>query len=255
MLRALVLLFLLANAGLYWWLNDNPQALQSDREPQRLNHQVSPDAVQVLPDLPAASGAQRAGASAPVSAASAPAGGADIAGASAGTVGAAASAALAMLHKAGDTELACTETPPLNDAEFATLKTALTKAGLAEDAIGERRQTKGGAWIVYLGRYADANAWQDKATELRKLDVKFDRVNAPVALAPGLSLGQFNSQAEAAARLAEVARQGVKGARVAVLDAPIVLRHLQVHANDTAWRRAAIGQRFDSCPPATPTKA
>ena len=53
MLRALVLLFVLLNAGLYFWLHSNPQALQPDREPQRLGHQVSPDAVQVLPDVPA----------------------------------------------------------------------------------------------------------------------------------------------------------------------------------------------------------
>ncbi len=53
MLRALVLLFVLVNAGLYYWLHSDPQALQPDREPQRLSRQVSPDAVQVLPDLPA----------------------------------------------------------------------------------------------------------------------------------------------------------------------------------------------------------
>jgi len=53
MLRALVLLFLLVNAGLYFWLHSDTQALQPDREPQRLGHQVSPDAVRVLPDLPA----------------------------------------------------------------------------------------------------------------------------------------------------------------------------------------------------------
>jgi len=55
MLRALVLLFLLVNAALYFWLHSDTQALQPDREPQRLDHQVSPDAVRVLPDLPAAS--------------------------------------------------------------------------------------------------------------------------------------------------------------------------------------------------------
>ena len=60
MLRGLVVLFLLVNAVLYWWLHDNATALQSDREPQRLNHQVMPDAVQVLPDLPAASAPRRA---------------------------------------------------------------------------------------------------------------------------------------------------------------------------------------------------
>ena len=53
MLRALVLLFVLVNACLYFWLHSDTQALQPDREPQRLDHQVSPDAVRVLPDLPA----------------------------------------------------------------------------------------------------------------------------------------------------------------------------------------------------------
>ena len=250
MLRALVLLFLLVNAGLWYWLQSDAQALQADREPQRLNHQVSPDAVQVLPDLPA-SGAQRA--SAPVSAASTPA--SDTGVADAGSAGTAASAALAMLHKAGTTDAGCLETQALNDAEFAALKTALSKAGLPDDAIGERRQSKGGAWIVYLGRFNDSDAWQQKAAELRKLDVTFDRVNAPIALAPGLSLGQFDNQPEATKRLGEVEKHGVHGARVAVLEAPIVVRHLQVHANDTAWRRAAVGQRFDACPASPPAKA
>ena len=253
MLRALVLLFLLVNAGLWYWLQSDTQALQADREPQRLNHQVSPDAVQVLPDLPA-SGAQRA--SAPVSVASAAASEAAVADAgSASTIGVAASAALAMLHTTGGPDSSCLETQALNDAEFAALKAALNKAGLADDAIGERRQSKGGAWIVYLGRFNDQEAWQQKAAELRKLDVKFDRVNAPTALAPGLSLGQFESQADAARRLGEVEKHGVRGARVTVLEAPIVVRHLQVHASDNAWRRAAVGQRFDTCPANPPTKA
>ncbi len=66
MLRALVLLLVLINAGLYYWLHSDPQVLQPDREPQRLGHQVSPDAVQVLPDLPA-SAPRRAGAAASAS--------------------------------------------------------------------------------------------------------------------------------------------------------------------------------------------
>jgi len=239
MLRALVLLLLLVNAGLYWWLHDDPQALQSDREPQRLNHQVTPDAIQVLPDLPAASGPR--GAASAASGSSAVASGPDIAQAVAPATAVVATAA------------ACAETPPLNDAEFTALKTALGKAGLPDTAIGERRQTKGGAWIVYLGRFADAGALQQKSAELRQLEVKFDHVNAPVALAPGLSLGQFASQDDAANKLAELAKRGVHGARVAVLDAPIVLRHLQVRAGDTAWRRAAVGQRFDGCPVDAPS--
>lgn len=241
MLRALVVLFLLVNAGLYWWLHDNAQALQSDREPQRLNHQVTPDAVQVLPDLPAASAPRRAAstASGNSAAASAPEVVAVIVPAAASAAGVARPVAAT---------LACSETPPLNDAEFATLKTALGKAGLPDTAIGERRQTKGGAWIVYFGKFANADARQEKAGELRKLDLKAEPVNSPVALAPGLSLGQFSSQGDAAKKLDELGKRGVHSARVAVLDPPIVLRHLQVHAADTAWRRAAVGQRFDSCP-------
>jgi len=247
MLRGLVVLFLLVNAVLYWWLHDNATALQSDREPQRLNHQVTPDAVQVLPDLPAAS-APRRGASA-ASAGSVSASAADAVVADAATP---AASAAGLAHPVGAT-LACSETPPLNDAEFATLKAALGKAGLSDAAIGERRQTKGGAWIVYLGKFADADARQAKAAELRKLDLKAEPVNSPVALAPGLSLGQFTSQADAAQKLEELGKRGVHSARVAVLDAPIVLRHLQVRAPDTSWRRAAVGQRFDSCPADMPS--
>ena len=251
MLRALVVLFLVVNAGLYWWLHDNATALQSDREPQRLNHQVTPDAVQVLPDLPdmpaGASAPRRGGPAASANAAAASI--ADVA--TVVTVTALPPAASAGLARPVATTLACAETPALNDAEFAALKSTLGKAGLADSAIGERRQTKGGAWIVYLGKFADADARQDKASELRKLDLKPDPVNSPVALAPGLSLGQFSSQADATARLAELAKRGVRTARVAVLDPPIVLRHLQVHATDNAWRKATIGQRFDSCPAET----
>ncbi len=242
MLRALVLLFLMLNAALYYWLQSDPQALQSDREPQRLGHQVSPDAVQVLPDLPAS--APRGAASA-ASAGSQPASGADVAAA---TDTAASASAATLAHKASDTDLDCSETPPLDDAQFTTLKAALAKAGVPLDAIAERRQPTGGAWIVYLGRFADSQTWQQKADELKKLDVKFDRVNAPTTLAPGLSLGQFANPADAGKKLDELTRHGVHGARVVVLTAPAIQRHLQVRATDPAWRHAAGAQRFNTCP-------
>ena len=244
MLRALVLLFLMLNAALYYWLQSDPQALQSDREPQRLGHQVSPDAVQVLPDLPAS--APRGAASA-ASAVSSAASGADVAAAADSAASATVSAAT-LAHKTSDTDLDCSETPPLDDAQFTTLKAALAKAGVPLDAIAERRQPAGGAWIVYLGRFADSQTWQQKADELKKLDVKFDRVNAPTTLAPGLSLGQFANPADAGKKLDELARHGVHGARVVVLTAPAIQRHLQVRATDPTWRHAAGAQRFNTCP-------
>ena len=249
MLRALVLLFLMLNAGLYYWLQSDPQALQSDREPQRLKHQVSPDAVQVLPDLPA-SGAR--GAASAASTASLAASGADVAAASdtgaSAPLPAASAATLALARKTSDTDLDCSETPPLDDAQFTSLKAALAKAGVPSDAIAERRQPTGGTWIVYLGRFADSQTWQQKADELKKLDVKFDRVNTPTTLAPGLSLGQFGNAGDAGRKLDELTKHGVHGARVVVLTAPVIQRHLQVRATDPAWRHAAGAQRFNSCP-------
>ena len=264
MLRALVLLLLLVNGVLAWWLQSDPHALQSDREPQRLGRQVAPDAIQVLPDL-AASGARgaAAGASAAASAASSAAQGAN-ANASAVDVAlvtgrpaseAASSVPAALPRKIGDADADCAETPPIDDAQFASLKAALIKSGVAADAVGERHQTQGGTWIVYLGRFADAQAWQQKADELRKLDVKFDRVNAPTTLAPGLSLGQFSSQPDAAKKLDELGKHGVHGAKVVTLTAPVVQRHLQVRAADPAWHHATGAQRFNSCPAQAPSNA
>jgi hypothetical protein len=245
MLRALVLLFVLLNAVLYFWLQSDSQALQADREPRRLERQVLPDAVQVLPDLPAASGAR--GATGAASGAS----GADAAlvGSTAASAAAPASAAtLALAHKTSETDLDCSETPALDDAQFAALKSALAKGGVPADSIAERRQSQGGAWIVYLGRFADAQTWQQKADELRKLDVKFERVNAPTSLAPGLSLGQFTSEGSATKKLDELTKHGVHAARVVMLTPPTIQRHLQVRATDPAWRHAAGAQRFNACP-------
>jgi len=253
MLRALVLLFLMINAALYYWLQSDPNALQAEREPQRLGRQVSPDAIQVLPDLPA-SGARAASAPASASASAASAGAASAATV-AGTIASApaSGAASAFARKTSEVEIDCSETPPIDDAQFAALKTALTKAGVPADAIAERRQPQGGAWMVYLGRYADAQAWQQKADEMRKLDVKFERVNTPSTLAPGLSLGQFSSQVDAAKKFDELTRRGVHGAKVVTLTAPTMQRHLQVRATDPAWHHAAGAQRFNSCPVDAPS--
>ena len=238
MLRALVLLFVLVNAALYFWLQSDALTLQSDREPQRLGRQVSPDSVQVLPDLPAASGAKGAAAAAsPVSL-----------GASGPDVALAGAPATTALRKTSETDVDCSETPGLDDAKFAALKTALAKGGVPADGIAERRESKGGAWMVYLGRFADAQAWQQKADELKKLDVKFDRVNTPATLAPGLSLGQFTNQADATKKLDEMTTHGVHAARVVTLTPPTIARHLQVRAVDPAWHHAAGSQRFNSCP-------
>ena len=251
MLRALVLLFALLDAGLYFWLHANPQALQPDREPQRLGHQVSPEAVQVLPDVPA-SAAHGAASTGPLVSPLA-AGAQAVADSSPAAGATAVPATLVLPATSGAATPECAETPPLDDARFNALKAALAKAGVPADAIAERRQPQGGAWLVYLGRFADSQTWQQKADELTRLDVRFERVNAPGPLAPGLSMGQFTTAADAGRKLDELTRQGVHGARVVVLTAPTMQRHLQVRAADPAWHHATGAQRFDACPAAAPS--
>jgi hypothetical protein len=220
MLRALVLLLLLVNAGLYWWLRSDPQALQADREPQRLERQVSPEAIQVLPDLPA----------------------------SAASVAIPPASAASFALDTGDIDIGCAETPPLDGAQLLALKAALIEAGVPADALAERRQSQGGSWIAYLGKFSDSTVRQQRANELTKLNVKFELVNAPAALDPGLSLGRFSSRADAVKRLEELVRLGVHGSRVVMITPPVIQRHLQVHAVDTGWHRAVGAQQFDSCP-------
>ena len=119
------------------------------------------------------------------------------------------------------------------------------------DAVGERRQQQGGAWIVYLGGDPDAQAWQVGGRRTQELDVKFERMNTPAALAPGLSLGHSPQ-----ARPGTPERSSTSSPSAActppasiTLTAPTVLRGLQVRATDPAWRRAAGAQRFNACCP------
>jgi hypothetical protein len=154
-----------------------------------------------------------------------------------------------LAHKMG-AELACLESDPLTPAQWTSLAQALGRAGVPADAIGERRQPQASRWMVYMGRYADEQTWQRKADELRRLNLKFERVSAPPGLDPGLSLGLFGSAEEAAARLDELGRHGVHTARVveaAAASAP-PLRRLQVRAPDDGWRAAVGTQHFASCP-------
>ena len=260
MLRGLVLLFVLLDVALFFWIRSDPHWGQADREPQRLQHQVAPDAIQVLPDLPAGAASAASAAASPnaegasaadVAASSTPA--ADIASAPASAVtptkGRPAVDA-ALLHKTSLAEpTACVESGPLDPAQWTALARDLARAGVPAGAITERRQAEPGRWIIYMGRYADASQWQHKADELTRLGLKFERVGAPAALAPGLSLGSYASADEAASHLDDLGRRGVRTARVVEAAGPGFSRRLQVHAASDTWR-AAVSQRFGACPAA-----
>jgi hypothetical protein len=68
-------------------------------------------------------------------------------------------------------------------------------------------------WIVYMGRYPDADLLARKRAELRARKVPFEPVRN-AALEPGLSLGGFDTLGEAVNHLDALTERGVRTARV-----------------------------------------
>jgi hypothetical protein len=73
-------------------------------------------------------------------------------------------------------------------------------------------------WIVYMGKYANAAEVEKKRSELARLGVNVDAPRNP-ALALGLALGAFETQAQADVALKVLSEHGVRTARV-VQDLP-----------------------------------
>ena len=250
-MRLLVVLLLLANALL---LAFNLGALDpllgkttGDHEPERLARQVNPQWLSVLP--PAAASAALAVASAAQAAAQA--------------TSAAAAATSAMADLAGvvagpfagpDTDLA--------ERQFARL-------ALPANAGQLERGTRGGSYMVYMGRYPDEASLQRKLDELKRLHVDAEPIRATTGglpgvsqeLQPGLVLGRAETAAAANAALTDMQQRGVRTARVLALRAATPLLLLRLPAADAALRERLhkiawpSGLSFGPCDPAPATAA
>ncbi len=234
MLRSLVLILLLVNAGFFaWshgWLNDvvgvKPDA---QHEPQRLNREVQADKIVVL--APASGQQARSTASSAASAMAAASESASAASAASGveaTVVAAsapasmptvvsaassASSATVALAKKQPATL-CVEAGPFMANEVgevqASLRNALPAGSWQTDTV-----MVPGQWLIYMGPYPDADLFARKQTELRRIKgLAFEEVTSPANLAHGLSLGKFNQQTKAEAALNAVKTRGIRTARV-----------------------------------------
>lgn len=199
MRRALLIVLLLANVAVWAWRQPSvAHALglpgpDSQREPERLNRQVNPQAVRVV--HPAASGA--------VATASAPPPSAPVAS-------------------------VCRQTAPLGEAALAVATGQLSDLGLKSEQWQDLPQDSAGRWAVVLGPYKSRETMLRKQEELRALKLASDEIVNHPRLSLALSLGQFGSADEAQARQAQVARQGARTARVEPLVAPKRLHRLRV---------------------------
>lgn len=200
MLRVLLVLLLLANALFFaWaqgWLAPALPPRSDGREPERLAQQVRPELIGVL-STSAATAAVAAAASAAASApASAPAG---------------------VASDGPEPPPVCLEAGPFAEAAATAALATLASHGVPDGAVQREPVGSGSTWGVVMGRFADREALRAKAEELKRLNVRYDEINFPPALAPGLRLGNFSDRYGAEAALANLATKGVKTARVVQL--------------------------------------
>lgn len=239
MLRWVVAVLLLSNAAYYAWSQGILQswglAAQSAAEPQRMAQQLHPELLQLLtratppsaaassppdsPDSPtplntssAASVPQEA-ASAPEPAASAAMDAPVSAPPVAVPASARASVAAPSLPVPAPTSepTQCLQAGLFDEAQARGLRQAIA-AHLPEGSATLEEGTMAARWMVYMGRFSDAQALERKRVELRGMGIAYDRPGA--TLEHGLSLGRFASEERAEVALKDLARQGIRTARV-----------------------------------------
>lgn len=195
MLRALVVLLLLANLAFFaWargWLGAPPH--HAEREPERLAAQVRPETLTVLPPGSASVALQAARAAA----------------------------------------LQCLEAGPFAETTVSAAEAAMSSASMPAGSWARVDSAPAApVWLVFAGRYPEAALRKSREEDLRKLNLSFELINAPADLAPGLVLSRHTSRDEAQAWLNARSATPLRGARVVQLPPPAPAWRLRVARAD-----------------------
>lgn len=214
MLRALVVLLLLANLAFFAWTQGWLTGLtgispEGDRDPERLKRQVHPEVIRILPpgSVPASAPAETTG--------------------SAGTAAVVAAV--------------CFESGPYSAADLPAAEGVLKAALPAGTTWAVQNGERPGVWLIYMGKYANREALDRKVAELKGIDVSAEPVRSSPELEPGLSLGRFDNRGQADARLAELGKRGVRTARVINITPPAPAHTLRFAQADGGLQRALAG--------------
>ncbi|MDO9290260.1 MAG: SPOR domain-containing protein, partial [Hydrogenophaga sp.] len=213
MLRVVIWLLVLANAGYFAWTQGYLGALGLkpvvQSEPERLRSQIKPEGLRLL-NAPRPAEAPSNATVPPAAPPTPPAPAPEATAAS--TVADAEVPAKPQTDNTPAT--ACWQAAIYSPAQAEVLRTALQQLGLPDGAWRLNEVLSGGRWIVYMGRYNDEQMARKK-TELRDIKIEFREVTVP-ALGRGLALGTFSSEASAEQALQDLSKKGVRTARVAV---------------------------------------
>lgn len=247
MLRLVIWLLVLANAGYFAWTQGYlaPLGLApvEQREPERLQAQLKPEALRLLNGPRAEAPVPAQPAPPPVAPQAAP-----------GVEAAPAEPAVAEAEASAPPPPPPTRcwvaggfTPPQAEA----LRAALAGTGLSRSGWQLNETRTGGRWVVYMGRYNEEQL-DKKRAELRLLDVPFRTLPPP--LGPGLALGTYSSEEAAQQGLQDVGKKGVRTARVVQERAEGAVWTLRLPAVTDAQRdmiaglgAALAGKRLQAC--------
>ena len=117
----------------------------------------------------------------------------------------------------------CLQSVLLDDAQAASLRQA-AQIALPVGNWSLESVVEPARWIVYLGKYPDAQTLTKKRSEVASLNLRFEPLNN-AALDFGLSLGGFDTEERARTELAQLSQRGVRTASV-VLEHPERRGHL-----------------------------
>jgi cell division protein FtsN len=265
MLRWLVIALIAANAVYYAGTHGHlaglgwPAAGEA-REPQRLAQQIEPQRLRLLngpqgaEPVSAATGRTGTGAagasaapaapSAALPAASSQTPSATAAAPEAPPVAAATAAPTPPATPPVDTTTACWQAGGFTEEQAELLRAELRLLGLASSAWQLSEVRSPGRWIVYMGRYDNAEQAARKKAELRALGIEFRDVGTP-GLTPGIAVGTFSSEQAANEGLQQAERRGVRTARVVQERAESLSFNLRLPAITENQR-----QRIDALGPA-----
>jgi hypothetical protein len=184
MLRLFVLVLILLNLGYFaWgqgWLLPYGLGPMQQSEPQRLAQQIRPEGLVIL------SAAQ--------------------------AVAAAAAASQTAASTSTGEETNCWVSGMLDESHSNAVRTILT-VKLPDSAWSLDAVLPPEHWIVYMGKFANAAELEKKRNQLASLKVKMEALT-DLPLGPGLSLGSYTTQEEAATALKSLVNRGVRSARL-----------------------------------------